>query len=228
MKNYNNKKNYIFRLSCFLFLLISLMAPLRLSAAEMALPSPSGSQVTTTINSQTLEMVSGPEENVFYFSKNVVVNGSNLRMKADQMVVTSKRQPDTSGSLANAPSQNLNNPDGSIDKIVAVGNVHIYQSGRESVSGRAEFYPKDGRVILTDNPRVIDSKAIVSGWRITLFQGERKVMVEQDPNGAPGSRPSVNLSSLPNLGFDPRTEPPAQPAPPPVGAPAPVIKAITL
>lgn len=182
--------------------------------ASVPAPKPGPAQPKTSITSETLEMVSGPVDNTFYFSKNVVVNGNNLKMTADQMVVTAKRAPEGANTTANAPANNLNAPGGStIDKIVAVGNVRLYQEGRESFSGRAEFYPKEGKVVLTEKPRVIDAKAIVSGWRITLYQGERKVMVEQDPAQG-GARPSVNLDSMPNLGFDPKSEPPAPPPPP--------------
>lgn len=192
-------------------------------AAPAAKPTPAGpAQPKTSITSETLEMVSGPVNNTFYFSKNVVVTGNNLKMTAEQMVVTARRAGESAAPLQN-PAASLDAPGGStIDKIVAVGNVHIYQEARESISGRAEFYPKEGKVVLTDKPRVIDAKAIVSGWRITLYQGERKVMVEQDPAQG-GTRPSVNLDSIPDMGFDPKTEPPPMPPAPavPAGAPAP-------
>ncbi len=159
--------------------------------------------VKTSITSETLEMVSGQSENTFYFSKKVRVEGTNLRLTADQLVVTAQRAIDApeipSGAL---PAM------GSIHKIVAVGNVHIYQEGREATAGKAEFFPKEGKVVLTENPRVIDAKAIVSGWRITMVHGERKVTVEQDPTKA-NVRPTVNLESLPDLGFEPKTQTPA-------------------
>lgn len=215
MKNFNK-----------LFILAALALGITHAWAAPGAPMPgkpaATQQVKTTITSQTLEMVSGPVNNTFYFSKNVVVQGNNLKMTADQMVVTAKRTGEAPTNLQNA-SATFNAPGGStIDKIVAVGNVHIYQEARESISGRAEFYPKEGKVVLTDKPRVIDAKAIVSGWRITLFQGERKVMVEQDPSQQ-GVRPSVNLDAIPDMGFDPKTEPPPAPveAPAPPPAPAP-------
>lgn len=156
----------------------------------------------TTILSETLEMVSTDDENVFYFTNNVRAQGNNLSMTADQVVVRAVRLPeendddDTLGSI------------GTIKTIVATGNVVIDQEGRKAKSGKAEFFPTEGKMVLTENPTVIDNKAIVSGWRITLIQGERRVMVEQDPNGT--QRPSVNLSQMPDLGFDEEPEPAAQ------------------
>ncbi len=218
MKNFNSL-TFLF-LACVASVFAapgSAPAPAKPSAAKAG-----PAQAKTSITSETLEMVSGPVDNTFYFSKNVVVNGNNLKMTADQMVVTAKRSPEGS-TPSNAPAKALNAPGGStIDKIVAVGNVRLYQEARESFSGRAEFYPKEGKVILTEKPRVIDAKAIVSGWRITLYQGERKVMVEQDPAQG-GVRPSVNLDSMPNLGFDPKSEPPAPPPP----TPAPIAQTLS-
>jgi lipopolysaccharide export system protein LptA len=150
----------------------------------------------TTITSQTLEMVSGVTDNIFYFSKNVHVVGTDLDMKADQMVVTALHEADEQNDISRAIPSGKNKM-GTIEKIVAVGNVHILQQGRESFSGHAEFFPKDSKVILTEDPRVIDSQAIVTGWRITLFQNDKRVIVEQDPAG--GARPTVNLDALPNM-----------------------------
>lgn len=182
-----------------------------LCAADFSMGGPKGKGMgKTTITSQTLEMVSGPSENVFYFSKNVHVIGNNLEMKADQMVVTAARNPnfDPVQALKSSSGTQM----GTIQKIVGVGNVHISQEGREAVAGRAEFFPKKGKVVLTENPRVVDSQAIVSGWRITLTQGERRVIVEQNPEG--GTRPMVDLQAIPNMGFDPKKQP-ATPAPQP-------------
>jgi len=165
----------------------------------------------TIITSQALEMVSGTEENTFYFSKDVHVVGTNLNMTADQIVVTAARdQAVDPANVAKAlPSGSSQHQMGTIHKIIAIGNVHILQEGRESVSNRADFFPKENKVVLTENPRVIDSQAIVSGWRITLYQGERRVMVEQDPN-APAVKPTVDLEALPDMGFDPQKQPTIQ------------------
>ena len=200
-------------------LLFASIAGVVCAAVTVTAPDTKSAQ-KTTITSEMLEMISGANENTFYFTKNVVVIGTNLKMKADQMTVTAIRPPEGKNSTATSANiVSMKTPAvGSIDKIVATGSVHIYQGARESISGKAEFFPKEGKVVLTESPRVIDSKAIVSGWRITLFQGERKVMVEQNPDGG-GSRPSVNLDSIPNMGFDPAQKPPeTAPVPAPIPA----------
>lgn len=198
------KKN---ALSLMLFAAFALCA---FGAAELTLDGGplSDPNAKTTILSQTLEMVSSDTANTFYFSKNVRVRSTNLFMTADKMVVTALRENSEASAIEvektaktaaakRTSSTSANTPLGTIDKIVATGNVNISQQDREATAGHAEFFPKEGRVVLTENPRVVDSKAIVSGWRITLLHGERRVLVEQDPNGT--TRPNVDLNELPDM-----------------------------
>jgi len=168
----------------------------------------------TTILSETLEMISTDEENVFYFTNNVRAQGNNLSMTADQVVVRAVRAVDNKKE-----DSDMLGSIGTIKTIVATGNVVIAQDGRKATAGRADFFPSEGKMVLTEKPTVVDNKAIVSGWRITLIQGERRVMVEQDPNGT--QRPSVNLSQMPDLGFDEDQQPPEPTAP---AASGPVIQ----
>jgi lipopolysaccharide transport protein LptA len=183
-------------------------------ASQMTLNSGSATEpeAQTTILSQTLEMISSDTLNTFYFTGNVQVDSSNLRMTADKMVVLSAR-----GEAAEPkePKKKAATPLGTIQKIVAAGGVHIFQKDKEATSGRAEFFPGEGKMVLTDNPKVTDNKTVVSGWRITLYRDQRRAVVEQDPNGS--TRPSVDLSSLPG-------EEPDQPTPAenPITPPAPV------
>jgi lipopolysaccharide transport protein LptA len=162
-------------------------AELSLSGSPLAAP-----QAKTTILSQTLEMVSSDEENTFYFTKDVRVNSTDLLVTAEKMIVTAQRSSSPTNAAAQGKTQT---PLGAIKKIVAMGNVHISQQNREATAGRAEFLTEEGKVVLTENPRVIDAQAIVSGWRITLFHDQRRMLVEQDPNGP--ARPSVDLAELP-------------------------------
>jgi lipopolysaccharide transport protein LptA len=184
-------------------------------ASQMTLNSGSSTEpaAQTTILSQTLEMISSDTLNTFYFTGDVKVDSTNLRMNSDKMVVLASRSTSDEPS---APKEKADTPLGAIQKIVAAGNVHIFQKDREATSGRAEFFPGEGKMVLTDNPKVTDNKTVVSGWRITLYQDQKRVVVEQDPNGT--ARPSLDLASLPG-------EEPSQPAPQPPAAP---VHSVTL
>lgn len=150
----------------------------------------------TIVDSESLTMQSLPDRNLFYFTGNVVVTGTNLRVLCDEMEVIANRvREDAEAAIGEI---------GSIEKIVAMGNVRIFQAGREARAGRAEVLPETGKVVLTDNPIVIDSQAEVTGWRITLEQGAKTALVEQDPSG--NQRPTVRLDALPDLGYDPAEE----------------------
>lgn len=172
-----------------LFTLVALPLAAQESLAPAEVPV---EQQETVIDSESLTMQSFPDRNVFYFTGNVVVKGTNLRVLADTLEVTAMRvREDADAAIGEL---------GSIDQIVAIGNVRIFQAGREARAGRAEVDPAIGKLVLTEDPVVVDASATVRGWRITLEQGKRRALVEQDPSGA-GGRPTVRLDALPNLGF---------------------------
>ncbi len=147
----------------------------------------------TVVRSESLKMTSTPELNYFYFSDNVTITGNNLLVKCDNLEVTASRSGEAEATIGRI---------GVIKKIVAIGSVEIFQAGRAALAGRAELLPAEDKIILTDSPQILDRKATVSGWRITLLKGNRTAIVENNPDDIGGSRPTVVLDALPNLGFD--------------------------
>lgn len=153
----------------------------------------------TVITSDLFEMVGGETENYFHFKGNVVVTGTNLRATCDTMEVVADRQKD------NAMEQAVGKV-GTIQTITMDGHVVIEQSGRKATAGHADIMPREDKVILTESPKVIDSEGTVSGWRITLYKGERKAKVEGDPNNK-GERPRIQLPGFQDLGFEDQEKP---------------------
>jgi lipopolysaccharide export system protein LptA len=147
----------------------------------------------TVVRSDSLEMTSTPERNYFYFSDNVTITGKNLLVKCDNLEVTASRSGEAEATIGRI---------GVIKKFVAIGSVVIYQAGRAALAGRAELLPAEDKIILTDSPRILDRKAVVSGWRITLLKGNRTAIVENNPDDSGENRPTVFLDALPNMGFD--------------------------
>lgn len=134
----------------------------------------------------------------------VTLLGTDLKITCDRLEFTALGIGDKSSTLPTLEK---------FKYMLATGHVVIVQGAREAVCGRAEVLPQDDKVVLTENPSVVDRE---TGWtnageQITLFHGERRVTVE---------KPHIVGPSIKDLGFDP-----AKPAtPPPATTAAPKIE----
>ncbi len=93
-----------------------------------------------------------------------------------------------------------------VDGSPAHGNCSV-QGDREATCGRPEVLPRDDKVILTENPVVIDHGTdwTNAGEKIILYRGQRRVVVE---------KPRIVGPAIKDLGFDkdkPAAEAPAKP-----------------
>ena len=165
-------------------------------ALSIAFPSPTLAQDSesapspqTVISSDRLEMENDGEKAFFLFSDNVKLTGNNLIVTCDRLEVHSDRTGDLDANFGKL---------GSIKQIVAVGNVSISQEGRTARAGRAEVIPAEDKIVLTENPIVIDAQGTVSGERMLFYRGERRAVVESGPSGPA----RVVLPAIPDLGFD--------------------------
>ena len=86
--------------------------------------------------------------------------------------------------------------------------MKIVQGDRAATCGRAEVFPREDKIELTEKPVVIDRGIDWrgAGRKITMFRGERRVVIE----GSEFEGPEIR-----DLGFDPK-----QPAAPSGAAPA--------
>ena len=151
----------------------------------------------TIIESDSLELVTSEAMNRFYFRGNVVVTAANMTARCEEMEVVASRtaQSDPDATIGEI---------GAIDRIFAIGSVVIEQAGRVAEAGRAEIYPREGKVILTESPKVTDERGVVAtGPRMILEQGKRARIegLEDQPNL---ERPRVVLptASIPDLNVD--------------------------
>ncbi len=179
-----------FTLTAVLALAVCLGSALMAAPAANKAPAANG-EAATAITSDRVEMVSSEVTNQFFFYGNVKVIGTNLKVACDELEVIASRAPQSS------PQATVGQI-GAIVLIIAKGNVKIEQAGRVATSGRAELFPRDGKVILTDKPVVTDAQGVVSGHRMTLLKGERRALVEGGPSG---DRPKVTLPTIPDMGF---------------------------
>lgn len=174
------------RTRLFLLLPVFLSGPAILNGSE---------ERDTVITSERLEMQGSTDRNHFYFSGNVSVRGTNLRIDCEELTVTALREGPGDATIGEI---------GAVEEIVATGGVEIYQAGRSAFAGRAEVNPHAGTVTLSENPRIIDGEVEVEGYMFVLHKGQRKFESIPDPN-APEDTPSrsvVRLGAMPDLGFD--------------------------
>lgn len=148
----------------------------------------------TIIESDALELVTSEGYNRFFFRGNVQVTATNMTASCEEMEVVASRTPESD------PDATIGQI-GAIQRIVAVGDVVIRQAGRTAEAGRAEIFPDEGRVVLTENPRVTDERGVVAtGPRMILEEGRRARI--EGLEGQPGlERPRVVLptATIPSL-----------------------------
>ena len=142
------------------------------------------------------QMTSTDTETTITFRDKVVVTGTDLKLNCDFLQVVVRRKGDVTATL------------GKIDRfrsMLATGNVLLVQGDREAACGRAEVLPEQDRVILTENPVVVDrdQKTRMTGEKITLLNGQRQVLVE---------KPSLTGPPVKDLGFDKDKKPATPPA----------------
>jgi len=145
-----------------------------LTAALLAAgPVRAADETTTTITSEGEgRMVSTDTETTITFRDHVEVTGTDLKLNCDYLEVVVLRTGDKTATI------------GKLDKfrsLLATGNVHIVQGAREAACGRAEVVPGEDRIVLTEKPVVVDrdQNTRISGEKITLLRGQRRVLVEK-------------------------------------------------
>ena len=116
----------------------------------------------TVVTSERLQV--DYAHNVGTFEGNVLAVDPRITIRADKMVVTF-------GGGTNQTAR-------TIQKMNADGGVIITQDKRKATSDHAEYTSADGKVLLTGNPRVDEPGGSVSGERITFWQGQDKMDVE--------------------------------------------------
>ncbi len=84
-----------------------------------------------------------------------------------------------------------------LDRAIATGNVRITYGDRRGASERAEYTPKDSRVVLQGHPKIWQDSDVVTGCKISLLLREERSMVE----GCQGER--VNVVLYPKRGEAP-------------------------
>ncbi len=164
---------------------------------------PSAQYLEGVITSDEQELFCEPGASRFFFRGKVELQSENGFMHCDNMefISTSVDPLDEKSATASF---------GKPDTVIAQGNVVLAQGTGRATAERATLLLRTGKYILDGNPIVTDSTddSKVEGYRIILFRGEKRVIVEPAPATPAGGtaparqRPKVTLPSFGDMGFD--------------------------
>jgi lipopolysaccharide export system protein LptA len=149
------------------------IAVLASSVAAQAAQEKTSTIPETSIDSDSLELLAGEDVNSFHFAGNVRADSQGMFMTCDKLDVVVRRMGKSKATIGRMNS---------VKSIVAQGHVRMEQTGRVAVAGRAEVLPDEGLVVLSDNPKIIDSKATVEGWKIIYNSRDRTAQVLPTPD----------------------------------------------
>jgi lipopolysaccharide export system protein LptA len=172
------------------------MRPLPLLAAVIAMAAVPASRAAeapkdTTIDCNGLaESVSTDAETSTEFHDNVVAVGNDLVLHCDYLKVIATRIGEKAATLGKY---------GKFKYMLATGHVKIVQGDRVATCGRAEVFPNEDRVVLTEQPVVsIPSEGYTAtAPRMVLYRGQRRAVLE----GTPGQPSHISLPPIKDLGF---------------------------
>lgn len=156
-------------------LLLGLVLAPPLLGADAGLPADStdivsDEAVASTVGAETTSVLTG----------HVVVTGQNLRMACDSLKAV------TVSARAGAESRE------SFKHLLATGHVHIVEGALEATCGRAELFPDEQRMVLTENPVVTNhaNGTVTAGETITAKGSGREytVSVSHSHSVTPGMK----------------------------------------
>jgi len=127
--------------------------------------------IPTALDADDLVMTSTDTETRLICTGNVILVGTNLKIVCDRLEIVAARIGDPDVTIGTLES---------FQYLLATGNVRIVQGDREATCGRAEVLPLEEKVVLQENPIVIDhsNDMIAEGRVITLYRGDRRLHVE--------------------------------------------------
>ena len=121
-------------------------------AATPAHKERSGLPITVKSN----EMTADNKGKTAIFSGKVVAKQGDITIFSDKLIV------------------NYSNNNGDVEKVEALGNVRIVQMNRIGFADQAVYDSRNGRIVLTGTPRVVQGGDSISGKVITYYVDDEK------------------------------------------------------
>ncbi|MGP8152818.1 MAG: LptA/OstA family protein [Smithella sp.] len=161
-----NKKFYIF------VLFIVLLSVARVYADNNLISKQSDEPMEITSN----KMEAFNEKKLVIFSGNAkVTQGSNV-LKADQLLLYYKKEPDKKEKIGSIETERT----GDLEKIEAKGNVSLTQGKRVATGDEAIYFHDSNKVIMTGNAVLSEGRNTIKGDRVIVFLNENRGIVESD------------------------------------------------
>jgi lipopolysaccharide export system protein LptA len=166
--------------------LLAAAAALALAPAARAADAP----MTTVECSGLAESTSTDTETSSVFLDQVVAVGNGITLDCDYLMVVATRSTERGTTLGKHDS---------FKYLLATGHVRIVQTDRVATCGRAEVFPGEDRIVLTERPvvRIESEHYEASGPRMVLYRGQRRAVIE----GSPTDRTHILLPAIKDLGF---------------------------
>lgn len=70
---------------------------------------------------------------------------------------------------------------GKVDRIIAERNVRITQENKVGTSGKATYFVTEGRILMEQDPVIMDGESRISGKTITYYTETGRSVVTSDP-----------------------------------------------
>lgn len=152
---------YLLR-TCQIFLVLSIVFP-SISAAEKS-SKEKDNNLPIEITSD--KMTSDQKSNEIIFTGKVVAKRGKLIIFSDKMIVYNSKND--KGAITK----------GTIEKIVAKGNVKMEKEGRVATGKQAVYFKNEGKIILTGNPVAWEKNNKIIGTKMIFWVDENKFVVE--------------------------------------------------
>ncbi len=116
------------------------------------------------------------EKKLVVFSGNAIAKQGNKALKADQLNLYYKKEPDKKVKVGTTETEAT----GTLEKIEAKGNVSLTQGERIATGDEAVYLRDSGKVIMTGNAVLSEGKNSIKGDRVIVFLNENRGLVESD------------------------------------------------
>jgi len=141
---------------------IFLLCLILVALAPAAFAAPAASHEALKIKSDTLR--ADNENKTAVFEGKVVARQGDLTLYSDRLVIS------------------YSGEGRELSRIEAFGNVRIMQQNRQATGAHAVYEPKEARILLDGNPKVVQGDDVITGKLITYFVNEQKSVVTGGPN----------------------------------------------
>lgn len=176
--NVYHRQTSLLRLTA-VFCLLALAAFIPAEYAGAAAVPPAAPKSSTRITSDKVTYDTG--KNQVVFEGKVHVTRPTMEIRSELLTVLL----DDSGkkkASADASSNPLGAGGGKVDRIIAERGVRITQENKVGTCGKATYFVAEGRILMEQNPVIMDGESRISGKTITYYTETGRSVVTSDPN----------------------------------------------